>query len=72
MVKAFKDAESAYLEQGQVQDAMEMYQELHKWDESIAVAEARAHPDVQTLRRNYMQWLLQSNQEEKAGMKNLN
>jgi intraflagellar transport protein 172 len=45
---------------------MEMYQELHKWDESISVAEMRNLPEVQTLRRNYMQWLIQSNQEEKA------
>lgn len=57
--KQFKQAEMAYLEQGQVQDAMDMYQELHKWDESIAVAEARGHPEVQTLRRNYLQWLIQ-------------
>lgn len=57
--KQFKQAEVAYLEQGQVQDAMDMYQELHKWDESIAVAEARGHPEVQTLRRNYLQWLIQ-------------
>lgn len=64
--KHFKQAEVTYLEQGQVQDAMDMYQELHKWDESIAVAEARGHPEVQTLRRNYLQWLIQSNQEEKA------
>jgi intraflagellar transport protein 172 len=57
--KQFKQAEMTYLEQGQVQDAMDMYQELHKWDESIAVAEARGHPEVQTLRRNYLQWLIQ-------------
>ena len=57
--KKFKQAEMTYLEQGQVQDAMDMYQELHKWDESIAVAEARGHPEVQTLRRNYLQWLIQ-------------
>lgn len=39
--KQFKLAESIYLEQGQVDEAMEMYQELHKWDESILIAEAK-------------------------------
>ena len=39
--KHFKLAESIYLEQGQVEEAMEMYQELHKWDESILIAEAK-------------------------------
>ena len=39
--KQFKLAESIYLEQGQVDEAMEMYQELHKWDESLAIAEAK-------------------------------
>ena len=39
--KHFKLAESIYLDQGQVDRAMEMYQELHKWDESLAIAEAK-------------------------------
>ena len=39
--KNFKTAESILLEQGHVDEAIEMYQELHKWDEAIAVAEAK-------------------------------
>ena len=39
--KNFKMAESILLEQGHVDEAIEMYQELHKWDEAIAVAEAK-------------------------------
>ena len=46
---------------------MEMYQELHKWDESIKIAEKKNHPDVMELKANYFQWLLDTNQEEKAG-----
>lgn len=40
--KNFKMAESILLEQGYVDEAIEMYQELHKWDEAIAVAQAKA------------------------------
>jgi len=59
-------AEQLLLQQGLVEDAMEMYQELHKWEESIAVAEQRQHPEVSTLKSNYFKWLTQTGQEEKA------
>ncbi|EGF80053.1 hypothetical protein BATDEDRAFT_11418, partial [Batrachochytrium dendrobatidis JAM81] len=65
--KQFKMAETIYLEQGRVDEAMNMYQEIHKWDLSIRVAEAKCHPELDTLKRNYFQWLIESNQEEKAG-----
>jgi intraflagellar transport protein 172 len=41
MEKNFKLAESIYLEQNHIEEAMEMYQELHKWDDALALAEAR-------------------------------
>ena len=41
--KNFKTAENILLEQGHVDEAIEMYQELHKWDEAIAVAEAKVY-----------------------------
>ncbi|PIK55820.1 putative intraflagellar transport protein [Apostichopus japonicus] len=50
-----------------IDEAMEMYQELHKWDDAIAVAEAKGHPELETLRQNYYQWLMETGQEEKAG-----
>ena len=59
-------AEQLLLQQGLVEETMEMYQELHKWEQSIAVAEARQHPEVQTLKANYLQWLTETGQEEKA------
>lgn len=41
---------------------MEMYQSLHKWDSAIEVAEAKGHPELQTLRKNYYQWLMETHQ----------
>ncbi|XP_060552918.1 intraflagellar transport protein 172 homolog [Ruditapes philippinarum] len=67
MEKRFKEAESIYLEQNHVDEAMEMYQEMHMWDEAIEVAEAKSHPELETLRRNYYQWLMETGQEETAG-----
>ena len=65
--KQFKTAEALYLEQGYVEEAMEMYQELHKWDDALRVAENKNHPELEVLRRNYFQWLTDTQQEEKAG-----
>lgn len=65
--KQFKVAESVYLEQGYVDDAMEMYQELHKWQDALSVAEAKNHPELELLRKNYFQHLTDTGQEEQAG-----
>ena len=43
-----------------------MYQELHRWDESIKIAEKKNHPDVRELKEIYFQWLLEINQKAKA------
>ncbi len=69
--KQFKLAETIYLEQGRISEAMDMYQEMHKWDESIKVAEVRNHPDLETLKHNYFSWLVESGQEERAGKINI-
>jgi len=64
--KDFHRAEAILLGQNEVEEAMEMYQELHKWDESIRLAEKKNHPDVKELKNSYIQWLLETNQESKA------
>ncbi|XP_063612068.1 intraflagellar transport protein 172 homolog [Penaeus indicus] len=65
--KQFKTAESIYLDYNNLGAAMEMYQELHKWDEAVQLAEVKGHPEVESLRRAHLQWLLETHQEEKAG-----
>ncbi|XP_058656852.1 intraflagellar transport protein 172 homolog isoform X2 [Ammospiza caudacuta] len=65
--KNYKLAEMIFLEQNAPEEAMDMYQELHMWDECIVVAKAKGHPMLEKLRRGYYQWLLDTQQEEKAG-----
>lgn len=65
--KNFKLAERCYIEQNAVGEAIEMYQELHMWDDSISVAEANGHPELENLRRSYLSWLTDTAQDEKAG-----
>jgi len=64
--KQFYKAEQVYLEHNEIEEAMEMYQEVHKWDESIRIAVKKNHPDVRDYKANYFQWLMDTNQEEKA------
>uniref|UniRef100_A0A8C3Y295 Intraflagellar transport protein 172 homolog n=1 Tax=Catharus ustulatus TaxID=91951 RepID=A0A8C3Y295_CATUS len=65
--KNYKLAEMIFLEQNATEEAMDMYQELHMWDECIVVAKAKGHPMLEKLCRGYYQWLLDTQQEEKAG-----
>ncbi|XP_041831040.1 intraflagellar transport protein 172 homolog [Melanotaenia boesemani] len=65
--KNYKLAEMHYMEQNAIDEAIEMYQELHMWDNCIAVAEAKNHPELNSLRGNYFQWLTETGQDEKAG-----
>ncbi|GLD73924.1 intraflagellar transport protein 172 homolog [Lates japonicus] len=65
--KNFKLAEMHYMEQNAIDEAIEMYQELHMWDDCVAVAEAKGHPELDSLRGNYYQWLTETGQDEKAG-----
>ena len=65
--KQFKAAEGIYLEQNQIDAAIEMYQRLHMWDEALGLAEAKGHPQLELLREGHTRWLLDSGQEEKAG-----
>eukprot|EP00048_Salpingoeca_helianthica_P023440 m.24360 g.24360 ORF g.24360 m.24360 type:complete len:1745 (-) comp8673_c1_seq1:35-5269(-) len=64
--RQYKIAETIYLEQGRIEDAIEMYTALRMYDDAIAVAEARNHPDVEGLRRAQAKWLLDSGQQDKA------
>ena len=64
--KDFKRAEAILLEHDAVDEAMEMYQELHKWDDSIRIAEMNKHPNVEELKASYYDWLIQTGQEAKA------
>ena len=64
--KEFFKAEEILLNQNEVEEAMEMYQEVHRWDESLKLAERVGVPDLPELEENYFQWLLESGQEAKA------
>lgn len=65
--KEFKQAEQIYLESGKVDEAIAMWEELGRFDESINVATARDLPDLSNRRARYYDWLMETKQYEKAG-----
>lgn len=67
LAKQFQRAEAILLHHNELDEALAMYQELHKYDESIKLAERKNHPKVMHLKNFYLQWLLSTQQEEKAG-----
>ena len=64
--KNLRGAEEELLMQGKVDECIEMYQNLSKYDAAIRVAETCKHPEAQEMRQAYFQYLLDSNQEEAA------
>lgn len=64
--KDLQGAEIELLNQGKVNECIEMYQKLFKHDAAIRVAEQCRHPDAAEMRRMHYQHLLDSNQEEAA------
>lgn len=64
--KQFAKAESIYLEKEEIDKAIQLYQEIHKWEESLRIAEKLRPEEYQELKEKYFNWLLQTNQQEKA------
>ena len=64
--KQYHRAEAILLDNNDLEEAMAMYRELHRWDELISIAEKRKHPKLNDYKSNYFQWLLSTDQEEKA------
>lgn len=62
-----KSAEAIYLEQNQVDKAINMYQKMHKWNQALAIAELKGHDGKEELASKYLSWLIETKQDDKAG-----
>jgi len=65
--KKWDEAEAIMLDNGKVEDLMQLFIELHKWEDAIRVAERVAHPELNAIKANYFAYLLSSGQSDKAG-----
>jgi intraflagellar transport protein 172 len=67
LAKQAKRAEAMLLEQGRVEEAVQMYAGLQKWDAAIALAQTRAPALLPALRQSSFDYLLATHQDEVAG-----
>uniref|UniRef100_A0A0K0DN97 Intraflagellar transport protein 172 n=1 Tax=Angiostrongylus cantonensis TaxID=6313 RepID=A0A0K0DN97_ANGCA len=66
LMRKFKEAEKIYVEQNAVEEAIEMYQTLHKWDEALELAKATNYSGYEQLKANYYRALFDTGQDAKA------
>src|SRR5690606_32036254 len=64
--KNFKQAEQIYLEQGKIEEALNMYEQVQKYEESISLATSKGLPNAQEKKERYIKWLIDTKQEDKA------
>lgn len=61
-----KTAEAIYLEQNELDKALEMYQKYWRWEDALGLAQSRGWTGLQSLRENHLKWLLDSGQAARA------
>jgi intraflagellar transport protein 172 len=66
LAKDLRGAEDIMLGAGQTESAISMYKQVRQFDEAIAVADSRKHPDAGRMREDYLAHLLSTRQEERA------
>lgn len=63
----FRSAETIYLENADIENALEMYKSLRKWDEAIKLATRHGYSGIDELINDQMSYFMSSGQEETAG-----
>ncbi|KAK6114288.1 hypothetical protein QQG55_55400 [Brugia pahangi] len=66
MNKDFREAERIYLEQNALDEIIEIYQQIGKWDEAFELAQSQNHPDLETVKARYYRYLFDTGQDGKA------
>ncbi|XP_043526195.1 intraflagellar transport protein 172 homolog, partial [Frieseomelitta varia] len=61
-----KTAEAIYLEQNELDQALDMYQRYWHWEDALILAQNRGWPGLQELRDRHLTWLLESGQAARA------
>lgn len=66
--KDYRAAEDILVNQGKIDECIELYQKLQRHEDAIRVAQQNKHPDLHDMRRAYFQYLLDTNQYENAAV----
>ncbi|KAM3727543.1 Intraflagellar transport protein [Dirofilaria immitis] len=66
MNKDFREVERIYLEENALDEIIEMYQQIGKWEEAFELAQNQNHPDLETIKSRYYRYLSDTGQDGKA------
>lgn len=61
-----KTAEVVYLEQNELDKALDMYQKYWHWEDALSLAQSRGWSGLREMKKKYLKWLSESGQETRA------
>ncbi|CAD5229200.1 unnamed protein product [Bursaphelenchus okinawaensis] len=61
-----RECEHIYLSNNATDEALEMYQKLHRWSAALDLAKATNYPDQESLKMKYQRYLHETGQSERA------
>ena len=64
--KQFSNAEKLLINNKHLNEAMEIMNEMQKWEESIKLAVKYNHPEAENIKKQFYDWLIDSDQLDKA------
>ena len=64
--KNFKEAEELMLKNNMIKEAIEIYKELHKYEEALRIAENHHITEYNSMKQEYFDWLIRSEMFDKA------
>ena len=64
--KNFKEAEELMLKNNMIKEAIELYKELHKYEEALRIAENHHITEYNSMKQEYFDWLIRSEMFDKA------
>ena len=64
--KNFKEAEVLMLKNNMIKEAIELYKELHKYEEALRIAENHHITEYNSMKQEYFDWLIRSEMFDKA------
>ena len=64
--KQFSNAENLLINHKQLNEAMEIMNDMQKWEESIKLAVKYNHPEAENIKKQFYDWLIDSDQLDKA------
>lgn len=64
--KQFSNAENLLINHKHLNEAMEIMNEMQKWEESIKLAVKYNHPEAENIKKLFYDWLIDSDQLDKA------